>query len=106
MPIPALKPDGELLVGATSVAIVLSIFANNAPPLSDVRADLPGNVNTHKTTKMAAITATAVVGTLALISKSPTVATIGFGAILFETWKLHFANYGANGTAENAQNGY
>lgn len=97
-----LNPQGELLVSATSVAIVLAIFAQNTPNLADVRADKPGNVNTHKTTKMAAITATATIGTLALISKSPVVATVGFGAILFETWKYHFANYGANGTQENA----
>ena len=101
MPNP-LNPQGELLVSATAVAIVLAIFSQNTPNLADVRADKPGNVNTHKTTKLAAITATATIGTLALISKSPVVATVGFGAILFETWKYHFANYGANGTQENA----
>jgi len=98
-----LNPQGELLVSATSVAIVLAIFSSSLPPLADIRADKPGNVNTHKTTKMAAITATAVVGTLALISKSTIVATVGGATILFETWKNHFANYGANGNQENAQ---
>jgi hypothetical protein len=102
MPIPSLKPDGELLVSATAIALVLAIFSNTMPPLADVRADTPGNVNTHKSTKMAGITATAAVGSLALLGKSPTVATVGFGAILFEMWKNHFANYGANGTQDNA----
>lgn len=101
MPIPSLKPDGELLVSATAIALVLAIYSGATPNLADVRADEPGNVNTHKTTKLAAITATAAVGSLALLGKSPTVATVGFGAILWETWKYHFANYGANGAAEN-----
>ena len=96
-----LKPSDELVVGATSVAIVLAIFANNVPNLADIRADKPGNVNTHKSTKLAAITATAVVGSLALLGKSPTVFTIGGAVILLEVWKSHFANYGANGTADN-----
>jgi hypothetical protein len=101
-----LKPDSELLVGATSVALVLAIFSQNTPNLADVRAAEPGDVNTHKSVKMAAITATAAVGSLALLGKSPTVMVIGGAAILFETWKYHFANYGANGNAENNQAGY
>jgi hypothetical protein len=97
----SLKPTDELIVSATSVALVYAIFSQSTPNFADVRADKPGNVNTHKSVKMAAITSTAAVGSLALLGKSRTVATIGFAAILFETWKYHYANYGANGTAEN-----
>lgn len=96
-----LKPSEDLVVSATSIALVYAIFSQSTPNLADVRADKPGNVNTHKSTKMAAITSTAAVGSLALLGKSRTVATVGFAAILFETWKYHFANYRANGTAEN-----
>ena len=85
---------------------MLAIFGQNTPNLSDVRAAEPGDVNTHKAVKMAAITSTAVVGTLALLGKSPTAMIVGGGAILFETWKYHFANYGASGNAENAAAGY
>jgi hypothetical protein len=101
-----LKPDSELLVGGTSVALVLAIFAQNTPNLADVRAATPGDVNTHKSVKLAAITSFAAVGALALLGKSPTVMVIGGAAILFETWKYHFANYASNGTAENNQAGY
>jgi hypothetical protein len=97
-----LKPENELIVSATSILLVLAIFANTAPNVADVRGDEKGNVNTHKATKLAAITAGAAVGSLALLSRSPTVMIVGGGTILFETWKLHFANYGANGTEENA----
>ena len=102
MPIVSIKPSDELIVGATSIALVLAIFSQNTPNLADVRADKTNNVNTHKSTKMAAITATATVGALSLLAKSPTVFVIGGLAILFETWKLHFANYGVNGTDQNA----
>jgi hypothetical protein len=98
-----LKPTDELFVSATSIALVFAIFGNTTPNLADVRSDKPGNVNTHKATKMAAITATAAVGSLALLAKSRTVATVGFGAIVFETWKYHAANYGANGTKDNQE---
>jgi hypothetical protein len=96
-----LKPGEEMIIGATSVAIVLAIFSNDTPNVADIRADKPNNVNTHKATKLAAITSTAVIGTIALIGKSPTVFTIGGAMILFEVWKRHYVNYGANGTQEN-----
>jgi hypothetical protein len=102
MPIPSLKPDGELLVSATSIALVLAIYSSTAPAYADIRADEPNNANTHASTKMAAITSTAAVGALALLGKSPTVATVGFATILFETWKRHYANYGVNGNAQNS----
>jgi hypothetical protein len=98
-----LKPSDELIVSATGITVVYSIFAQSLPPHCDIRADKPGNVNTHKSTKMAAITSTAVIGSLSLLSKSKTVFVVGAAMILFETWKYHFANYGANGTEENQQ---
>jgi hypothetical protein len=105
MPLPSLKPSDELIVSATSIALVLAIFSQNTPNLADVRADQPGNVNTHKSVKLAAITSVATVGALSLLAKSPTVFSVGGAAILFETWKYHFANYGANGTQDNAVSG-
>lgn len=98
---PILKASDEVIVSATGIAIVMAIYAQNTPNLADVRADQTGNVNTYKSTKTAAITATAVVGTLALLAKSPTVFTVGAAMILFETWKYHSANFGVNGTAQN-----
>lgn len=97
-----LKASDELIVSVTAIALVVSVFQGSLPPLADIRADEKSNINTHKTTKMAAITSAAIVGTVALVAKSPTVFIIGGGAILFETWKNHFANHGANGTQENA----
>lgn len=97
----SIKPSDELIVGATGITLVYAIFSQSLPPHCDIRADAPGNVNTHKSTKMAAITATAVIGSLSLLSKSKTVFVVGAGMILFETWKYHFANYGADGTKEN-----
>jgi len=96
-----LKPSDELIVAATGVTLAYTIFNQTLPPLCDIRADKPGNINTHKSTKLAAITATAAVGSLSLLSKSKTVFVIGAATIVFETWKYHFANYGANGTEEN-----
>lgn len=92
----ALKPEGELTIGAFSAAIVYSIFTLNAPNLADVRADDAGNENTYKATNTATLTAAAVVGGMALLAKSPTVFVIGGTMILIETWKLHFANYGSH----------
>lgn len=97
-----LKPTDQLIVGTTAIAIVFAIFAQNVPNLADVRHSKPNDVNTHKSVKLAAITSAAAVGSLSLLAKSPTVFTLGGGAILFETWKYHFANYGANGGQDNA----
>jgi hypothetical protein len=99
----SLKPSDEIIVGATGITLVYAIFSQSLPPHCDIRADKPGNVNTHKSTKMAAITSTAVIGSLSLLSRSKSVFVVGAAMIVFETWKYHFANYGANGTEENQQ---
>jgi hypothetical protein len=95
-----LKPEGELTVGALSVAIVYSIFSLNVPNLADVRADQP-NKNTYKSTNTATYTAAAVVAGLALLTKSPTVLVVGGTMTLFETWKYHCANLGAGSSKDN-----
>jgi hypothetical protein len=97
----SLKPTDELIVSATGIAIVYAIFNGSTPNLADVRADQKGNTNTHAATKMAAITSIAAIGALSLVGKSPTVFTVGGAMILFETWKMHFANYGKDGTQDN-----
>jgi len=99
-----LKPSDELIVGATAVSLVYAIYAQGIPPYADVRADDRGNMNTYKSTKMAAITSIAAVGALSLLAKSPTVFTIGGAMIIFETWKYHYANMGVDGTRENNPN--
>jgi hypothetical protein len=98
-----LQASDEMIIAATSVALVYAIFNGGTPNLADVRADAKGNANTHAATKMAAITSIAAVGTLALIAKSPTVFTVGGAMILFETWKYHFANYGRDSSSGATQ---
>jgi hypothetical protein len=97
-----LKPETELTVSAVTLGIVWAVYDGMVPPYADVRADKPGNVNTHKSTKMAAITSAAVVASLALLGRSPTVFIVGGGAILFKTWQTHVANYGKDGGKETA----
>jgi hypothetical protein len=97
-----LKPETELTVSAITVGTVLTIFGNMTPPYADVRNDKPGNANTHKSVKSAAIASSVVVAAFALLGRSPTVFIVGGGAILCETWKLHYANYGADGSKETA----
>jgi len=91
-----LKPDSELVIGVGVAAVVYAIFSQNAPNLADVRADDAGNHNTYKSVNTATLTATGVVGGLAVLAKSPTVMIIGGAMILLETWKYHFANYGSH----------
>jgi hypothetical protein len=99
-----LKPNEQVIVAATAITLVYAIYSQTVPNLADVRADQPGNTNTHAATKMAAVTSVAVVGALSLLAHSPTVFTVGGGMILFETWKYHAANYGINGAQQNNQN--
>lgn len=96
-----LKPTDQVIVGATSVALVYGIFANCTPNYADVRADVKGNANTHASIKTATVTSIAAVGTLSLVAKSPTVFTIGGLMILFEAWKFNYANHAKDGTRDN-----
>lgn len=102
----AIKPEHELIVGATAIALVVATFDHGTPNVADVRADRQGNVNTYKATKNSAITATALIGSLSLLAQSPTVFIVGGITILLESWRMHFANYGVNGTDENQANGF
>lgn len=95
-----LDPSSQLMVGALTGGLVYSIYALNTPNLADVRHDTPGNTNTYKATNTAMYTAAGTVAALAILSKSPTVAIIGGLVILAETWKLHFANFGSQGSQE------
>jgi hypothetical protein len=96
----SLKPDQELLIGTGVAAIVYGIFSQGAPNLADVRADEP-NMNTYKAVNTAVITATAVVGTLGLLSRSPTVFILGGAMTVFEAWKYHFHNFGGSASTRN-----
>jgi hypothetical protein len=97
-----LKPSEEMVIVAAGVSTVLAIFNGGVPCYADVRHDHPGNVNTHKSVKMAAISSTAVISVVSLIAKTPTLFVVGGAMIVYETWKYHYANYGANGADENA----
>jgi hypothetical protein len=99
---PVLKPSEEMVVVAAGVSTVISIFDGCLPCYADVRHDSKGNVNTHHSVKMAAITSTAVISAISLIAKTPTLFVVGGAMIVYETWKYHYANYGANGADENA----
>ena len=99
-----LKPSDEIVVSGLSATIVYAIFANNVPNLADVRHDQPGNTNTYKAVNTATWTSVAVVASIALLSKSPTVFIVGGAMTLLETWKHHFANFGSHGANENTVN--
>lgn len=95
-----LDPTSEITVSALSATLVYSVFNLNAPSLSDVRYDEPGNTNTYKSVNQATWTSAAMVAGLALLTKSPTVAIIGGAMTLFETWKYHYANFAKQGSQE------
>lgn len=98
----SLKPSDELIMAVTGVAIVLAEFQSSCPPLVDVRGDQKGNINTYKSVNHAVISSAAILGAVSLIARTPTVFTIGGAVIILKAWQHHFANFGADGTAENA----
>lgn len=96
----SLKPDQELLIGAAAAGIVYGIFSQGVPNLADVRAD-EANMNTYKAVNTATITASAVVITLGLLGRSPTIFILGGGMTVFEAWKYHFHNFGGSASTRN-----
>lgn len=96
-----LDPKSTVMVAGLSATIVYAIFAMDTPPYADVRYDEPGNTNTYKATKMAALTSAGVVSSLALLAQEPTVFIVGGGMIIFETWKYHAANFCKQGAQES-----
>lgn len=91
----ALKPDSALMISAVTVASVISIFQLEAPPLANVKASAPGGqtaANTFSSVKGATISSAAVVGLIALLSKSPEVYTVGGLTVAILAFKYHKAN--------------
>lgn len=91
----SLKPNEELMISAVAVASVISVFQLEAPPLANVKASAPGgaaSANTHRSVKGAVLTASAVVGSLAILGKSPTVYVVGGLTIAALGWKYMAAN--------------
>lgn len=98
----SLKPDQELLIGLGAAGLVYGIFSLGVPNLADVRAD-EQNMNTYKAVNTATLTSAAVVTTLGLLGRSPTIFILGGGMAVFEAWKYHFHNFGGSASSRNEQ---
>jgi hypothetical protein len=90
-----LKPSEEVQVAALVAILVVGIFQLEAPNLADVKASAPGgpaSVNTHKSVKTAVWSAAIAVAGISLLTKSPTVYTVGGLLTAAEGWRYYHAN--------------
>lgn len=87
-----LKPNEEVMTSAAVLAVVYGIFQMQAPTLADVKAAPANNGVVHSSVKGAAWEATAVVGAISLLAKSPTIFVTGGLAVVVLSWHYMHAN--------------
>lgn len=88
----SLKPETSVMVGLATAALVYAVYSNATPSITEIRAAKPGDADVDASRKMAAWTSAGAVAAVSLITKDPTVFTLGGGMIVVLDWWHRHAN--------------
>ena len=77
-----LKPEGSLILGMTTAAVVYSIYQLDVGPVSMAQATDANHPLLESSRKKAGYTALVMVGGLALLAKDPNMIILGGAAII------------------------
>lgn len=86
-------PEASLGTALGVAALSYGVFQHNLPNMADIRTCEAGNSTIHGSAKNAAWTSAAVVSAVALISKDPTIFTLGGAFVLALYWTCQHANH-------------
>jgi hypothetical protein len=86
-------PEASLGTGLAVAALSYGVFQHHLPSMADIRTCESGNRDVHTCAKGAAWTSAAVVAGVSLVSKDPTVFTLGGIMILALYWTAQHANH-------------
>jgi hypothetical protein len=87
-----LKPEISLPVAAAVATLVYGIYTQATPTIADIRVAKPGDANIESARKGAAWAAAGSVAAISLITKDPTVFTVGGAMVILMDWWTRHAN--------------
>ena len=86
-----LKPEGSIMAGVATGALVYGIYTINLGSLAQVHATPSGDNNTRAARKKAAIQAVAAVGAISLLAKDANIFILGGGIVVLLDWHARHA---------------
>jgi hypothetical protein len=87
-----LKPEVSLTVGLATATIVYATYNHALPSVADVRVAKPTDPDIGSSRKLAAWTSAAIVASVSLMAKDPTVFVVGGTMVIALDWWYRYAD--------------
>lgn len=88
----ALKPDAEISIALATGVMAFATYQIALPPVADIRSLEPNNKDIQSSERLAAWTAAGFVSLVALLTKSPSVFTVGGLVVIVSSWGARHAD--------------
>lgn len=88
----ALKPDAEISIALATGVMAFATYQVALPPVADIRSLEPNNKDIQGSERLAAWTAAGLVSLVALLTKSPSVFTVGGLVVIVSSWSARHAD--------------
>jgi hypothetical protein len=87
-----LKPEGSIVLGAATAALVYGVYQISVPTTAQVHATVPGDVNVEAGRKKAVWTSAVFVSAVALMTRDKTIFVLGGLMLIALDWNTRHAN--------------
>ncbi len=88
----SLKPDAEISIALATGVMAFATYQIALPPVADIRSLEPNNKDIQGSERLAAWTAGGLVSLVALLTKSPSVFTVGGLVVIISSWSARHAD--------------
>lgn len=104
LPKSILKPEGSIVAGIATAALVVTIFQMNVGNIVQVHMTPSHDINVGAARKKAAIQSVAAVSAISLLTKDVTIFILGGGIVFILDWHVRHANAAAPDTGQLVSN--
>lgn len=88
----ALKPEGSVVAGVATAALVYGVFSAALPSIAEVRASDAGDLDLATAEQSATFLAASAVAAVSLLTKDPTIFALGGSMVVALAWWHRHAN--------------
>lgn len=81
-----LKPEGSMMAGLATAALVYGVYQNALPSIADARSAQPSNVDLQAAERSAGFISAGIVAGVSLIAKDPTIFILGGSMVIAMSW--------------------
>lgn len=104
LPKSILKPEGSVVAGIATGALVIAIYQMNVGNVVQVHMTPAGDRNVAASRRKAAIQAVAAVSAISLLTKDATIFILGGGITFLVDWHIRHAHQSAPDTGQLVSN--